>query len=73
MSQCSKRRSDNKEAVTQRWFVITSQETWNSNENSEKKRDERNTKEIDWSNLLKNYKHVDDVMRSNNIASQAWK
>ncbi len=73
MNQCSKRRSDNKKAAIQRWFVIALQETQDSNENNEKKRDERNTKEIDWSNLSRNCKHDDDVMRSNSVALQAWK
>ncbi len=47
MSWCSKRRSNNKEAVIQRWFVIALQETQDSSENSEEKKDERDTKEID--------------------------
>jgi len=47
MSQCSKRRSDNRKAVTQRQSVIASQETQDVSENSEEKKDERDTKEID--------------------------
>jgi len=49
------------------------QKTWNSNENSEEKRDEKDTKEINWSNLLRNCKRVDDAMRFNSVALQAWK
>ncbi len=73
MNQCSKRRSDNREAVTQRWSVITLQEIWNSSENSEKKRDERDTKEIDWLNLSRNCKHINNATKFNNVALQTWK
>jgi len=47
MSRCSKRRSDNEKAAIQKQSVITSQETRDSNKNSEEKRDEKDTKEID--------------------------
>jgi len=49
------------------------QETWDFSENSEEKKDERNTKEIDQSDLSRNHKCVDDVTKSNSVASQAWK
>jgi len=49
------------------------QETWNYNENSEEKRSERNTKEINQSDLSRNCKCVNDAMKSNNVALQAWK
>jgi len=73
MNQCSKRRSNNWETVTQRWSVITLQEMQDSSENNEEKRDERNTEKIDWSDLSRNRKHVDDTTRSNSVASQTWK
>ncbi len=73
MNQCSKRRSDNEKAAIQRWSVITLQETWDSNENNEEKRSERDTKEIDRSDLSRNHKHVNDATRSNSVTLQAWK
>ncbi len=59
--------------MIQKWFVITLQETQDFNKNSEEKKDERNTKEIDWSDLSRNCKHVDDTTRFNNVTLQAWK
>ena len=73
MSQCNKRRSNNERAAIQRWSVIALQETWNFSENNEKKRSERNIKEINWSDLLRNCKHVDDATRFNSVALQVWK
>ncbi len=73
MNQCSKRRSDNEKAATQRWSVITLQETQDSSENSEEKRNKRDTKEIDQSDLSRNRKRDDDATKSNSVTLQAWK
>ncbi len=73
MNWCSKRRSDNEKAATQKQSVIALQEMQDSSENSDEKRDERDTKEIDQSDLLRNRKHVDDTTRFNSVALQAWK
>ncbi len=59
--------------MIQRWFIITLQETWSFSENNEKKKDEKDIKEVSWSDLSKNWKHVDDAIRFNNVDSQAWK
>jgi len=59
--------------VIQRWFVIALQETRDSSENNEEKRDEKDTKEIDWSDFSRNRKRFNDATRSNSVALQAWK
>ena len=59
--------------MTQRWSVIAAQEMQDSSENSKEKKDERDTKEINWSSLSRNCKCVDDVTRFNSVALQAWK
>jgi len=41
-----------------------------SSEDSEEKRDERDTEEIDRSSFSRNCKRVDDATRSNSVASQ---
>ncbi len=73
MSWCNKKRSDNEEAVIQRWSVIALQETQDFSVNNEEKRDERDTKEINQSDLSRNCKRNDDTMKSNSVALQAWK
>jgi len=73
MNQCSKRRNNDEKAMTQKWSVITLQETWNFSKNSKKKKDERDTKEVSRSDLSKNQKHVDDATRFNHVDLQAWK
>ncbi len=55
--------------MIQRWFIITLQETWSFSENNEKKKDEKDTKEVSWSDLSKNRKHIDDATRFNNVDS----
>ncbi len=44
-----------------------------SSKNSKKKRDKKDTKEVSWSDLSENWKHVNDVMRFNHVDLQAWK
>ncbi len=59
--------------MTQKQSVIALQETQDFSENNEKKRDERDIKEIDQSDFSRNHKCIDDAMKFNNVASQAWK
>ena len=73
MSWCSKKRSDNEKAVIQRWFVIALQKTQDFNENSEEKKDEKDIKKINWLDLSRNHKRVDDATKFNSVALQAWK
>jgi len=47
------------------------QETQDFSENSKEKRDERDTKEINRSDLSRNCKHDDDITKSNSVALQA--
>ena len=44
-----------------------------SSENNEKKRDEKDIKEVSWSDFSENQKHVDDAMKFNHVDLQAWK
>ncbi len=44
-----------------------------SSENSEEKRDERDIKKINQSDLSRNCKRVDDATKFNSVALQAWK
>ncbi len=73
MNQCNKRRSNSEEAMIQRWFVITLQETQDFHENNEKKRNERDIKEVNQSNLSRNHEHVDDALRFNHVTLQTEK
>ena len=73
MNQCNKRRNNDEKAMIQRQFIITLQEMWSFSENSEKKRDERDTKEVSWSDLSENQKHIDDATRFNHVDLQARK
>ena len=59
--------------MIQRWFIIALQKMQSSSENNEKKKDERNTKEVSWLNLSKNQKCIDNVMKSNHVDLKAWK
>jgi len=47
------------------------QETQDFSVNNEEKRDERDTKEINQSDLSRNCKRNDDTMKSNSVALQA--
>ena len=73
MSKCDKRRSNNEKVTSQRWIVIASQETKSHDEDSRKKENKEDTKEIYWTNSLRNHKRVDSSKRSNHISSQTWK
>ncbi len=67
MSQCSKRRSNNEKAVIQKWFVIALQKTRDFSENNEEKKDERNTKEINWSDLSRNRNFANVMMMQRDL------
>ncbi len=49
------------------------QETQHFNKNSEEKKDEKDIKKINQSNLSRNHKYIDDTTKFNNVTLQAWK
>jgi hypothetical protein len=71
VSWSSKRRSVNKRTTTQRQRVIITQETQDSYQDNRKKRCERDTKEVYWTDFSENYKHVNNTKRSDCVTSQA--
>ncbi len=54
MNQYNKRESNNEKVITWRWFIIILQETKNFNENNEKKKDEKDIKKVNRSDLSEN-------------------
>ena len=73
MSKHNKRRSNNEKVTSQKWFVITLQETKDHDEDNRKKENKEDTKEIYWINSLRNHKYVDSSKKFNHVSSQAWK
>ncbi len=71
MSERDKRRSNNEEAISQKWIVIASQETRSYDEDSRKKENKEDTKEIYWTDSSRNHKRVDSSKKSNHVFSQA--
>ncbi len=57
----------------QKWFVITLQEMRSHDEDSKKKENKEDTKEIYWTNFSRNHKCIDSSKRSNHVSLQAWK
>jgi len=47
------------------------QETQHFNKNSEEKKDEKDIKKINQSNLSRNHKYIDDTTKFNNVTLQA--
>ncbi len=73
MSECDKRRSNNERAMFQRRIIIALQEMRSHDEDSRKKRNRKDTKEIYWTDSLRNHKCVNSSKKSNHVSSQAWK
>jgi len=73
MSERDKRRSNNEKAISQRQIVITLQEMKSHDEDSRKKENKEDTKEIYWTDSSRNHKHVNNSKKFNYVSLQAWK
>ena len=73
MSRRDKRRSNSKKATSQRWIVITLQKMRSHDEDSKKKENREDIKEIYQTDSSRNYKHVDSLKRFNHVSLKAWK
>ncbi len=73
MSEHDKKRSNNKKVTLQRWIVIASQEMRSYDEDSRKKENKEDIKEIYWTDSSRNHKHVDNLKKFNHVSLQAWK
>ncbi len=73
MSERDKRRSNNEKVMFQKWIVITLQEMKDHDEDSRKKENKKDTKEIYWTDFSRNHKHVNSLKKFNHVFLQAWK
>jgi len=73
MNEHDKKRSNNEKVTSQRWIIITLQEMKDHDEDSRKKENKKDTKEIYWTNSSRNHKHVDSSKKFNHVSLQAWK
>jgi len=69
MSERDKRRSNNEKATSQRWIVIALQEMRSHDEDSKKKENREDTKEIYWTDFSRNHKRVDSSKKFNHVSS----
>ena len=71
MSERDKRRSNNERVTSQRRIVLALQEMRSHDENSRKKENKEDTKEIYRIDSLRNHKCVNSSKKSNHVSSQA--
>ncbi len=69
MSERDKRRSNNEKVTSQRWIVIALQEMRSHDEDSKKKENREDTKEIYWTDSSRNHKRVDSSKKFNHVSS----
>ncbi len=71
INERDKRRSNNEKVTFQKWIVLALQEIRSHDEDSRKKENKEDTKEIYQTNSSRNHKRVDSSKKFNHVSLQA--